>query len=93
MDGRDMAHSSKKCGKKTNQFHDYDKERRIIHLDIMNKPVIVCYNPRRYIYHYHGNHEVTTTATPSFHDTKSNFMYDHEAMLLLSLFNSTIKDI
>ena len=81
------------CGKQTTRRNGHGKERRVRHLDIMHKPVIMCYFPQRYICCEHPNFYVTATATPPFHDVKSHFTYEREASLLLDLVNSTIKDV
>ena len=78
------------CGKLTSHFHGYDDWREVKHAQIMNKDVIIKYRPRRYIC---KDHDVTTTATPSFHDAHSNFTHEQESNLLLDLANSTIKDV
>ncbi len=81
------------CGKETARFHGYDKERKVRHLPIMNKQTYLIYQPKRYICFEHGCHCPTTTATPDFHSSDSQFSYELELYLLRELVNSTVKDV
>lgn len=81
------------CGKHTDCFHGHDNERCVAHLPIMGKPLNIFYPPRRYLCESCDIHGVTTTATPLWHDVKSQLTYDFERHLMLELVNSTISDV
>ena len=81
------------CGKLTSSFHGYDEERCVEHLPVFGKSVHIFYRPRRHLCIRCNIQGITTTATPIWHYTKSEFTYGYESRLILYLVNSTKSDV
>ena len=78
------------CAKRTHHFHGNGKLRRLQHLSVCGKKLILSYQPRRYICDSQSCNDATTTATPCFHHAKSQVSYRQVNYLMCGLSNSTL---
>ncbi len=83
-----------KCGKrlKESNFHCLDREIQLRHLSILDHETYLLIRPKRYRCPYCDNHPTTTQKVP-WYTQNSSCTKAYEDYTLLSLVNSTIKDV
>lgn len=80
------------CGKKLKCKHGHDRERTLRHLPVFGKPTYIIYKPNRYICNDCQDNP-TTTATPLWYKSHSDYTVEYEQFILMELINSTIVDV
>lgn len=81
-----------KCGKSTKDFHGYAPEIKLRHLPIFNLKTYIFIKPKRYLCRNHSTRTTTTQKLPWYRE-KSKTTKSYEDYILLSLINSTVKDV
>jgi len=82
----------RKCGRRIREFHGYDAWVEVQHLPILDQPVFIRYQPKRYRCPYCEGGPTTTQAV-RWHTPGSGMTKAYEQHVLKALIHSTIEDV
>lgn len=80
------------CGREINKIHGYDREIKLRHLSILDKPTYIIINPIRYVCDF-CYEQPTTTQRLSWYNQRCSVTEAYEDHILKQLINSDIQDV
>lgn len=81
-----------RCGSEISRVHEYDREIKLRHLSVLNKPTYIIMKPVRYVCDFCCEH-TTTTQRLDWYNQRCSVTRAYEEHILQQLINSTIQDV